>query len=53
MAQYQARIAPFINKQFAITASQPYYSDGRTHGGLDISTGANDPLYSMVTGTVL
>lgn len=50
----QARIAPFINVVFTVTSAQPYRSDGVTlHGGLDISTGNNDPLYSMVDGTVL
>lgn len=50
----QARIAPFINVVFTVTSAQPYRSDGVTlHGGLDISTGNNDPLYSMVNGTVL
>lgn len=54
MAVHQARIAPFINIEFEVTSAQPYRSDGVTlHGGLDISTGRNDPLYSMLTGTVL
>ena len=54
MAVEQARIAPFINKEFRVTSAQPYRNDGVTlHGGLDITTGANDSLYSMVTGTVL
>lgn len=49
----QARIAPFINVVFTVTSAQPYRTDGTLHGGLDISTGNNDPLYSMVEGTVL
>lgn len=54
MAVEEARIAPFINTQFLVTSAQPYRNDGVTlHGGLDISTGNNDPLYSMVNGTVL
>lgn len=53
MSTYQARIAPFINEIFYVTSSQPYYPDGTLHGGLDISTGVNSPVYSMVTGTVL
>lgn len=54
MAVEQARIAPFINVEFVVTSAQPYRNDGVTlHGGLDISTGNNDPLYSMVNGTVL
>ena len=54
MAVINARIAPFINKQFQITGTQYHYSgSGNPHGGLDISTGANDTLYSMVNGKVL
>ena len=54
MAVEEARIAPFINVIFTVTSAQPYRNDGVTlHGGLDISTGNNDPLYSMVNGTVL
>ena len=50
---YEARIAPFINESFVVTSAQPYYPDGTIHGGLDLSTGTNSPLYAMVTGTVL
>lgn len=53
MADYNARIAPFINEVFYVTSAQPYYPDGTPHGGFDISTGTNSPVYSMVTGTVL
>ncbi len=53
MADYTARIAPFINETFYVTSSQPYYPDGTPHGGFDISTGTNSPVYSMVAGTVL
>lgn len=54
MAVENARIAPFINKEFTVTSAQPYRQDGVTlHGGLDISTGSNDPVYSMVNGRVL
>lgn len=54
MAVIDARIAPFINQQFTITGTQYHYSgSGDPHGGLDISTGANDILYSMVNGKVL
>lgn len=54
MAVEQARIAPFIDDEFVITSAQPYRNDGVTlHGGLDITTGANDPVYSMVNGRVL
>ncbi|MBR2652482.1 M23 family metallopeptidase [bacterium] len=53
MAQYQARIAPFINEEFTVTGAQPYYDDGTIHGGFDISTGTNSPLYSMTAGIVI
>ena len=54
MAVVNARIAPFINVVFMITSAQPYRNDGVTlHGGLDIATSGNDPVYSMVNGTVL
>lgn len=54
MAVIEARIAPFIRKVFTITGTQYYYSgSGQPHGGLDISTGFNDDLYSMVNGKVL
>lgn len=53
MAQYQARIAPFINEEFMVTSAQPYYPDGTIHGGFDISTGRNSPVYSMTAGTVI
>ena len=52
MADYTARIAPFINTEFYVTSAQPYYPDGTVHGGFDISTGSNDPVYSMTSGTV-
>ena len=53
MADYNARIAPFINEVFYVTGAQPYYDDGTPHGGFDISTGTNSPVYSMTSGTVL
>lgn len=53
MADYVARIAPFINETFYVTGAQPYYDDGTIHGGFDISTGINSPLYSMTAGVVL
>ena len=54
MAVIESRIAPFINKKFTITGTQYYYSgSGNPHGGLDLSTGSNDNLYSMVNGKVL
>lgn len=53
MAIVDARIAPFINEVFTVTGTQPYYEDGTLHGGFDISTGINSPLYSMTSGIVL
>ena len=53
MADYTARVAPFINEEFVVTSAQPYYPDGTIHGGFDISTGVNSPVYAMTGGTVL
>lgn len=53
MADYTARVAPFINEEFTVTSAQPYYPDGTVHGGFDISTGVNSPVYSMTSGLVL
>lgn len=53
MADYTARVAPFINEEFIVTSAQPYYPDGTVHGGFDISTGVNSPVYSMTSGVVL
>ena len=53
MADYTARVAPFINEEFRVTSAQPYYPDGTIHGGFDISTGINSPVYSMTSGLVL
>ena len=46
-----ANIAPFINVVFQITSA--WWELPREHRGLDISTGNNDPLYSMCNGTVV
>ena len=45
-------IAPFINDVFTITS--PWWTErwGRIHRGLDITTGGNDPVYSMLDGIV-
>lgn len=53
MAVGNARIAPFINDVFTVTS--PWWTDrgGEIHRGLDISTGAKDPVYSMLDGTVV
>lgn len=52
------RIAPFINVTFYITSKwwderiNPVTGQTEIHRGLDISTGANDPVYSMLDGIV-
>lgn len=55
MAQYQARIAPFINIEFVVTSV--WWEEPRNHRGLDIATyhsaGDNVPVYSMCNGTVV
>lgn len=53
MADYQARVAPFINETFYVTGPQPYYDSGTIHGGFDVSTGRNSPVYAMTGGRVL
>ena len=53
MSVGKANIAPFINTVFTITS--PWWSErwGTIHRGLDISTGKNDPVYSMLDGEVV
>lgn len=52
-------IAPFINIIFTITSKwwteriNPVTGQTEIHRGLDIATGGNDPVYSMLTGKVL
>lgn len=53
MADYVARIAPFINETFYVTSV--WWEEPRNHRGLDIATPSslgNVPLYSMCDGTV-
>jgi murein DD-endopeptidase MepM/ murein hydrolase activator NlpD len=50
-ADYVARIAPFIRKVFTVTSE--FWEQPRNHRGLDISTGAEDTLYSMCNGQVV
>lgn len=52
MADYEARIAPFINVTFYVTSV--WWEEPRNHRGLDIAT--PDPgnnLYSMCNGTLI
>ena len=54
MAIQQVRnIAPFINVVFTVTSKWWTYRDGVLHRGLDIATGHNDTVYSMLKGKVL
>lgn len=53
MADYNARVAPFINELFFVTAQAGVYPSGGYHSGLDISTGINSRLYSICNGTVV
>lgn len=58
MAVVNPRIAPFINVTFYITSKwwderiNPVTGQTEIHRGLDISTGANDSVYSMLNGIV-
>lgn len=54
MADYEARIAPFINVIFYVTSV--WWEEPRNHRGLDIATPSslgNVPLYSMCNGKVV
>lgn len=56
MADYNAKVAPFINTLFYVTAQAGVYPSGGYHSGLDISTGTGTRganLYSICNGTVL
>lgn len=58
MAVVTPNIAPFINVTFYITSKwwdvriNPVTGQTEIHRGLDIATGGNDPVYSMLTGIV-
>ena len=54
MADYEAKIAPFINVEFYVTSE--WWEQPRNHRGLDIATVSslgNVPLYSMCNGQVV
>lgn len=56
MADYEARVAPFIEVTFYVTSQAGKYPDGSYHSGLDISTGTGTRganLYSICNGTVI
>ena len=52
-------IAPFINKEFTVVSKwwservNPVTGETEIHRGLDITTGANDTVYSMLNGKIL
>ena len=46
-------IAPFIDTVFTVTSEWWVIRWGSLHRGLDIATGDNDPVYSMLEGYVL
>lgn len=46
-------IAPFINVVFTVTSEWWVIRWGELHRGLDIATGHNDPVYSMLNGYVV
>jgi murein DD-endopeptidase MepM/ murein hydrolase activator NlpD len=52
MADAEARIAPIINEIFYVTAEFGQYPSGGVHNGVDISTGKNSNLYSIVNGII-
>lgn len=58
MAVVTPNIAPFINVTFYITSKwwdvrvNPVTGQTEIHRGLDIATGNNDPVYSMLNGIV-
>lgn len=60
MAVNQVRnIAPFINKEFSVVSKwwseriNPVTGEVEIHRGLDITTGTNDTVYSMLSGRIL
>lgn len=58
MAVVHPNIAPFINVTFYITSKwwnvrvNPVTGQTEIHRGLDIATGGNDPVYSMLDGII-
>lgn len=53
MASPVGHIAPFINETFTVTSAWWVERWGTIHKGLDIATGGNDPVYSMLNGYVI
>lgn len=56
MADYNAKVAPFIDTTFYVTAQAGIYPSGGYHSGIDLSTGTGTRgaiLYSICNGTVI
>lgn len=56
MALVQVSLAPFINKEFAVTGAWGEPRSGHLHAGIDLATvgsgGVGQPVYSMSEGVV-
>lgn len=56
MALVQVNLAPFINKEFAVTGAWGEPRSGHIHAGIDLATvasgGVGQPVYSMSQGVV-
>ena len=56
MALVQVNLAPFINKEFAVTGAWGEPRSGHIHAGIDLATvgsgGVGQPVYSMSEGIV-
>lgn len=56
MALVQVNLAPFINKEFAVTGAWGEPRTGHIHAGIDLATvgsgGVGQPVYSMSDGIV-
>lgn len=56
MALVQVNLAPFINKEFAVTGAWGEPRTGHIHAGIDLATvgsgGVGQPVYSMSQGIV-
>lgn len=50
---YYANIAPYIRKVFYVTGMYGTVRPDHTHVGVDLSTGAESPLYSIFDGQVI
>lgn len=53
MADYNARVLPFINTVAYVTAKAGEYPGGGYHSGIDLATSGNDPLYAMCDSEIV